>query len=56
MLPNLMVVVIKKKANDPGALYVYTGAIYEEKKEVLAEYLEAGADPDVAQAFIMLVG
>lgn len=39
-----------------GALRAYTGVIHENKQDALEEYLDAGKDPEVAQAFIMLVG
>lgn len=53
----LRMMIIVTKINDcSGALRAYTGAIYETKQDALEEYIDARHDPEVAQAFIMLVG
>lgn len=53
MLKMMVVITLK---NDLVALRAYTGVVHETKQSALEEYLEAGKDPDVSQAFIMLVG
>ena len=51
-----MMVVVTEINDSSGALRAYTGAVYETKQDALEEYIDARHDPEVAQAFIMLVG